>query len=268
MNISKRSEMLDIELLKVLLPAPSDSMYGAKSELKLEDKRKKRDSYSASTIARHLSKLEKAGYIRREKNVALRKNGQQDRRGSQRCELTFKGLFKLVLCADLEDSEIELAVGKCFEYNMPSTGLTRLSLVKGMPVKAFRDSLKQMRSRINMEYFDEQYAITLFVENVIIDNAFDQFFKSLPKIKELKSKARRSRKMKNEAEKTLQQMPRIHLEMLLGLYDYMRDKREDLNKRMEPLSDAVRYLKSKGVKSLQFKNKLDDSMTTAKVAAT
>jgi len=162
MNIIN-NEILDIEILKVLLPSPTTSVYKIIDQLKEKKVNVKRINYP--TTRRRITQLEKNGYIKIEKGQNLRKDGQVDKRGGINILLTFKGLFKLIIDADLTDSEVRLTIDKSrANIFKTKTRITEITVVKEMPVKALRQSFEQMRSRINLNHFDENYAIELFLK--------------------------------------------------------------------------------------------------------
>jgi hypothetical protein len=233
------NDSLDIEILKVLLPCPTKSIYKVIDDLELKKVNIKGINYP--TVRRRIAQLEKIGYLKIERGQNLRKNGQVDKRGAVNLLLTFKGLFKLITSAVLSDNEIRLIIDKTRSYSIKSkTTLTKLPLLNEMSVNALRDSFREMRPRINLDYFDEQYATLLFYENAILGNVLKQFQDGLPKIHDLQSS---NRATKRDAEKTLKETPTELKEMLITLHEYMKEQREVWDSKIKLTRGTVDYLK-------------------------
>jgi hypothetical protein len=238
---------LDLEILKVLLACPMDSIYKVKKELEKKQVKIEGKKINLSTTRRRLLNLEKQGFILTKKGVRTTKNGQLDKREPQNESLTFKGLFKLIIDTQLTDSELRLVISKTQDSILKSrTQLTELSLVREIPVNALRDSFRQMRSRINIEHFDEDYAAQLFYENAVTDNCLSYYQKALNQIGDIRSY---NKVTKKEALKTLKELPYEFWASFFALDDYMRDRRDIWNKKIELIKPAVLYLKTHRKKS-------------------
>jgi hypothetical protein len=231
-----KGERLDLEILKVLLPSKVDAIYKIPDELKA-----KGISSIYATVRRHVIKLSEHGYITIEKNKSLKKNRLVDNRGNATLLLSFKGLFKLLLDADLSEAELRLVVDKSRNSIVKAKNtLTESKPVNDISINALRQSIGEMRSRINLQYYNEDYAIQLFYENAIMKNCLDEFVRMKEEIKKLRSQKKVT---PEEANKILLNLPTDFIDNFINLYDYMKDQRRIWTFKIKLLRPYVIYLR-------------------------
>lgn len=90
------------------------------------------------------------------------------------CELSVKGLIFLIQKANLDEHEIQQLVNRFFSTHKYQTfNIIKAQIGRQAPIDALIKSFKQIRSRINLEYYDEEYATDLVV-SLIVKNLLDQ----------------------------------------------------------------------------------------------
>lgn len=137
---------LDKEILKSILTAKK-SIYEINENIK--------DSNYA-TVWRHIKKLQKDGLL--SISEAQRKNGKPDKRNTILPTLTDKGIATLLIDADLSKDELMKINEKIFQEDFAKI-LNKKSFVMLKPVVAevFSKSLLEIRSKINLKFFDEKW---------------------------------------------------------------------------------------------------------------
>lgn len=144
MNRSDREK--DMEILKALL-IPQKSLYGLEKNLK----ETWRDSNYA-TVYRHIRRMEKEGLLRTVKTS--RKNGTQDRRGTEKPVLTAKGIATLLVEGDLKEKELTIVGLKVFQKYFKAVPKEFFGMKYSEDVFSL---LLKIKPKINLEFFDEKY---------------------------------------------------------------------------------------------------------------
>jgi Fe2+ or Zn2+ uptake regulation protein len=228
----------DVEILKALLPQGSHSIYKLKDELK--------ESYpkaNYSTLWRKIKGLNKFGLLNTREGT--RKNGTIDRRDTKNIELSVKGLIFLIQKANLNEHEIQQLVNRFLSVPKYQTfNIIKAQIGRQAPIDALTKSFEQIRSRINLEYYDEEYATDLVV-SLITKNLIDEIIRlkgsSLEKGRMSQARARQDlerllddpktveiySKMRDELEREL-----INIQQRKGLIDGILSYR-DMNKIKE-----------------------------------
>jgi hypothetical protein len=139
---------LDKEIMMALLGS-QPSMYGLEKSLQ---------GRNYPTVRRHIKKMQKNGLL--STTSVARKNGKQDMRGTEKPELTMKGLATLIVDGDLEKKELIIAGKKVLqtEYSDLSEDFVQDTNVN----EIFANTLLKMRHKINLKYFDEDYFNEVF----------------------------------------------------------------------------------------------------------
>jgi DNA-binding PadR family transcriptional regulator len=152
---------LDKEIMTVLLTS-QQSMYGLEQTLK---EKMKKSNYA--TVYRHIKKMQNDGLLKTVKTS--RKNGKLDKRGTEKPELTNKGLATLLIEGDLQKEELMLAARKTLQKDFGD--LSTLFLHEINMEEVFANTFLKMKSKINLKFFDETYfdeTLTVsFVESVL-----------------------------------------------------------------------------------------------------
>jgi DNA-binding PadR family transcriptional regulator len=137
---------LDKEIMLSLLTT-QQSIYGLVKNLK---------NTNYATVWRHIKKLQKEGLLTTSK--ASRKNGKSDKRRTEIPSLTIKGIATLLIKGDLQKDEIRLAVKKILEKDFSNMPLPFKPYIDEIFTRAFI----QMKPKVNLEFFDEEYFKELF----------------------------------------------------------------------------------------------------------
>jgi hypothetical protein len=140
--------ILDKEILLALLGS-QPSMYGLEKSL---------EGRNYATVYRHIKKMQKNGLLNTSK--VARKNGKQDMRGTEKPELTLKGLATLIIDGELQKKELIIAAKKVLqtEYSdVPEDFIQDTNINE-----IFANTLLKMRHKINLKYFDEDYFNEVF----------------------------------------------------------------------------------------------------------
>jgi hypothetical protein len=203
---------LDKEIMLTLL-TPQQSMYGLVKNLK--------DSNYA-TAWRHIKKLQDKGLLATSK--ASRKNGKLDKRRTEIPLLTVKGIATLLIEGDLQKEEIRVAIGKLLEHDFSDMPLQ----FKPLMDEIFTTAFLQMKPKINLQYFDEEY-----FKELLATSLAESFVEIAPKMN-VKMDVKRGEKyyadLKKKAEKEgwNQEMEEMfELGKLLGSMERAKGEKED-----------------------------------------
>ena len=134
---------LDRDIMIALLGS-QQSMYGL--EKSLEDT-------NYATVYRHIKSMQKNGLLSTTK--VPRKNGKLDKRGTEKPELTTKGLATLIVDGDLKKEDLTKVMNKTLDKDysdLPATFIAKTSVDEIFP-----NTILRMRPKINLKYFDEKY---------------------------------------------------------------------------------------------------------------
>jgi len=245
MNTTNKTEpSLEAEILKFLLTNSGKTSYQVNMELteRLKDKPELNVNYP--TLKRKVSKLENEGYV--ETKASVKKNGSTDKRLGKELFLTFKGLAFIIVKVELEESEIRrlfqdiadesIKHGK--DFNISGSLSTQQ-----IPITTLEKSLKELRPRINLDCFEEEYVKGLIFKNVIIENCLNELTEwrkqALPN---LDHKSRKEKKVLYRQARKKAVLISPELEKLVFVYDYMRNEREEWNKKIGWMGPIVRQL--------------------------
>ena len=134
---------LDRDIMLALLGS-QQSMYGL--EKSLEDT-------NYATVYRHIKSMQKIGLLSTTK--VPRKNGKLDKRGTEKPELTTKGLATLIVDGDLKKEDLTKVMNKTLDKDysdLPATFIAKTNVDEIFP-----NTILRMRPKINLKYFDEKY---------------------------------------------------------------------------------------------------------------
>jgi len=237
----------DVEILKVLLPEPTRSMYVLEREL---TKRLGRENVNYPTLRRHIRKLKDQDLINIEKG--LRKNGKTDQRGTKNLSLTFKGLVYLILKAELTENESRAIINRVLARpHYQKLEMAKSSSIQNISVDALKKSFYELKPKVNLEYFDEDYVKQLFLDNLIMQNCLDLVLAWMEEARDKFSKlpdksSRRELKMwKKKAKKDIRNISNEEINLLFEVYNYLRAKQGIWNEKIDLLQPIVKYLKKK-----------------------
>lgn len=153
---------LDKEIMMALLGS-QQSMYGLEKSLK---------DTNYATVWRHVKRMQKDHLLSTTK--VARKNGKQDERGTQKPELTTKGLATLIIDGDLQKKELLIVGRKVLQNDYSDLPATFLRDTKVDEI--FANTLLKMRHKINLKFFNGKH----FDETFDISFA-ESLFENLPK---------------------------------------------------------------------------------------
>lgn len=193
------------------------------------------------TLLRHINKLTKDGFIEEEKGT--RRDGKVDERETKNLSLSFKGLVYLVLNANLTERESRAIVDRIFRRpEFQKLEIAKKMSVVEIPVASLKNFFVEIRPKINLEYFDEDWTMELLFENLILKNCLDEIiawkeeiFKNLSK-RELVVLAK---KAKRDAMK----LPEEWLNLLFAVYEYLRERQAVWNEKIDLLKPIVHYFR-------------------------
>lgn len=181
----------DIKLMKTMMFATYRSKY------KLADV----TGIPYPTLQRRIDKLKGYKMIARfSDEEVVRKNGSPDKRRPQTWDVSIKGLAYLIVNDYLKEAELEKALMRIFNTHKNLRSLGRFMDVaeyRSIVVNGVIESIFELRSKINFQYFDREYVLNLFFP--LLEQAFwkrlEQLQKQSPK--ELKRLVKQSG-MKNK----------------------------------------------------------------------
>jgi hypothetical protein len=151
--MARKMNRLDKQIMMALLGS-QQSMYGLEQYLK--ENGLIESNYA--TVYRHIKKMQKNGLLGVTK--VTRKNGKQDNRGTEKPELTPKGIATLIIDGDLQEKELIRAMERQIKKNysdLPSSFLPETQVDK-----IFVNTLSKMKYKINLRFFDEDYFNRMF----------------------------------------------------------------------------------------------------------
>ena len=246
----KMNTISNVEILKSLLPEPSRSIYALRDDLK---EKLGGEKVNYPTLRRHINKFVKEGLIDVERGT--RKNGKPDKRGTQNLSLSFKGLVYLILKSDLTESESRTIVNRVLAMpHFKKLEMAKDPYVQLMSIDSLKESFSQLRPRVNLEFFDEDYVRELLFENLILQNCLDNVLawkkEKLDKLIELPDRLskRELRILKKKAKKDAGKISNEEINRLFAVYDYLREKQVAWNEKIDLLQKPVRYFKKRGIK--------------------
>jgi len=188
MNRSDKEQEKDRDIMMALL-TPQKSIYELEQTLRRLEKK-----LNYVTILRHIKKMQKNGLVNSESN--LRKNGEPDKRKAMKIELTSKGLATLLIDGDLQEKELkdlnkEICAKRNKECSSIESGsqsaayavtnffddllinekhLSRLSrkysLIESYLEEIFVNSLLEIKPKINLKFFDEEWFYEVYVKAI------------------------------------------------------------------------------------------------------
>lgn len=178
---------LNKEIMTVLLTS-QQSMYGLEQTLK---EKMKESNYA--TVYRHIKKMQRDGLLNTVKTS--RKNGKLDRRGTEKPELTHKGLATLLIEGDLQKKELMFAARKTLQKDFGDLSAPFLQEINIEEV--FANTFLKMKSKISLKFFDKTY----FDETLAVSFA-ESIFEALKKInfKDAKNKTEAQKLRRKYAE--------------------------------------------------------------------
>jgi DNA-binding PadR family transcriptional regulator len=171
---------LDRDIMISLLGS-QQSMYGLEKSL---------ENTNYATVYRHIKSMQKNGLLSTTK--VPRKNGKLDKRGTEKPELTTKGLATLIVDGDLKKEDLTRVMNKTLDKDysdLPATFIAKTNVDEIFP-----NTILRMRPKINLKYFDEEYFNETF-NIALAESLFDALRKhDFKKDTIMRNKAKRLRK--------------------------------------------------------------------------
>lgn len=216
------STNLDLEILKTLITNPSKSLYEVNKTIK-ERLETTKEVYP--TLLRHIKKLEKQGLI-------TIKRDDRDRRRPMIIGLTLKGLFTVILKANLKNAELMNAV-MLLSQKHKFKSIQKSPLLQIIGVEAFSKAIEKMRPRINLHYFDEKYARDLFFQTW-----GDVMFEELQNIR----KQRRDGKIpeKQLRKDLIRILKNNNFKILKEWHDYLKKRKQQINTQLKAIQQIFK----------------------------
>jgi len=181
-------DILDREILKALL-SPYSSIYELNKFL--QENQKVKNPYS--TINRHVKKMQKEGLISGE--PIKRKDGEVDKRGSERLRLTEKGLAFLILKVGLTEMELISASDRLLESQHLKAFIE--DLLGQNKYQILQKIFERIKPKVNLDFFDKEYFGSILLRSLI--ESADEMY---PKYKErILSKEKEVKKMMRQLQK-------------------------------------------------------------------
>jgi hypothetical protein len=146
LNIFKKAEKmnrLDKEIMLALLGS-QQSVYRLEKSL---------EATNYATVYRHIKRMQRNGLLSITK--VARKNGKLDKRGTEKPELTTKGLATLIIDGDLQKEELIKVMEKTLETDYSDLPATFLATTNVDQI--FANTLLKIRHKVNLKFFDEAY---------------------------------------------------------------------------------------------------------------
>jgi len=220
----------DAEILKALLPETSKSIYKLRDEL-VEKLGKENVDYA--TLLRNVNGLLKTGFIKEEKGIT--KKGAEDKRGTRRSSINFKGIVFLILNATLTKEETDSIMARLLSKPEIQRHGLDLVAVKDMTSEAFRKTLDDLKPKVNLQHYDEEYVQNLF-NDTLTDNLLGEI---LPYLKKNFPDENLERYVKKKARKGLPEINEA-MRMSLSVYDHLKSKRDFYVKKIEILKPFIK----------------------------
>ena len=186
----------------------------------------------------------------------LNKNGKMDKRKTKILLLSFKGLAFLILKADLSENECRAIVLGILNKS-PYRKVSISQSMREIPTLAFKKTFEQMRPRVNLDFFDEEYFANLFFETLILDNVLTGIKKWKEQHFDKLSQNEQQQYATKEAKDAKKLSPEIP-QMLFTIYDNLRSKKESLNEKIQLLKPIVQFYEKMGFKPKENKPQFSD----------
>lgn len=147
----------DIKLLKAMMFATYRSKYkvGNVTEIPYANLLRKMEKLAEYQMIEHLSEEEN-----------LKKDGTPDKRGPQTWAISVKGLAYLIVNDLLKDADLEKALMRLFSSDKKLKGLRHIMNIveyRSVFIQGMIEAMSEMRSKINFQYFDTEYVLSLFL---------------------------------------------------------------------------------------------------------
>lgn len=179
-------DIIDREILKAIF-RQKESIYRAEKD--------NINGSSYATVWRHIQEMKNDKLITFVQ--AYRKDGQIDKRKKKgKPTLTTKGVATLLIDGDLKKEEL-LSVGK--ELFLKYFGQKIFLIIQPLFTEIFTDALMDIKPKVNLKYFDEDYFVEVFVTS-LVESLIENMTKSNLKIdqKDLKKLLTASKKLMQE----------------------------------------------------------------------
>jgi hypothetical protein len=154
-------DSLDKEIMMALV-ASQQSMYGLQRYLK---KNAVKSNYT--TVWRHIKRMQKEGLV--SAAPVSTKNGKHDKRGTEKPELTTRGLATLLIEGDPKKEELQALSRKTFDSISVSRELFEETRIE----EIFADTLLKVKYKVNLKFFDELYFNQIFSIS-LLESIFEQ----------------------------------------------------------------------------------------------
>jgi DNA-binding PadR family transcriptional regulator len=145
------------EILIALLTFPQ-SMYALEQErrkIKQKDRETPTEKPNYASVYRHVKKMQKEGLLTTAH--VPRKNGSLDKRGTEKPEITPKGLVTLLIEGDLQRKELRIAGMKLLEKSAAKLPTVVLTPTQTAVDDVLFNTILTMKPKLNLEFFDEKY---------------------------------------------------------------------------------------------------------------
>jgi len=174
---------------------------GEASKQKLHEELKER-IHARATLSKRVNELAEENIIRIEK-------GPRGPVGTHNCNLKIKGLAYLLLECTLDDEDLEKTLTKLLHSEKLKELRFFAHIVGPLDIaQVLTRSLSELRSKINLEYFDEEWFEVLLTE--IFEIAFLERFLGMPKHKQ----ARLGKEAQKSIRRAIMKRPRIKKDVL------------------------------------------------------
>lgn len=180
----------DIKLMKTMMFATYRSKYKLAEATEIP----------YPTAQRKLKKLAEYEIITRLSEEVVKKDGTPDERQPQTWDISVKGLAYLIVNDHLKDAHLEKALMRLFNSSKKLQGLRHFMNIaeyRSVVVQGMIEVMFELRSKINFQYFDREYVLSLFFP--LLEQAFLKHYEKMQphSLEELKKLVKRS-KMKKQ----------------------------------------------------------------------
>ena len=172
----------------------------------------------------------------------MRKNGKADGRETKTVFLTLKGLFKLILDGALSNTDIQLLTDKLFsKISFRKSKLLNLNIMKNIHIDTYREGFNTLRPKINLKYYNEDYAKTLFL-NTISPLFLTKLINNIPNINKIPSV--QTPKFRSDCRKYLKTITAEEKEAFFTMYASLQEQKKDADGKLALLTPVAKYIRA------------------------
>lgn len=217
--VRKKGEYYDLKILKGLIFGSFRSKQQLQKTIKIP----------YVQAQRRIPKLKQRKFIYLVEK-SKRKDGKRDKRQPERWGITWRGLVYLAVKTELKEKEIAKALPKLSTL----LGFSVVESEEMFLIRAFSRIFVKMRSRVNLENFDERYVQNL-VGNLMMEELME-YFSSLRKQATKEEKSR----VKKIVKKTKVKQDLLKF-FKANLYSFKKTKRK-IEDNIELCKQAIEFL--------------------------